>query len=322
MIIKIADLVIEVKSRYRYTFDLCHDYIYEGNEKPVFTVFATDEQLVREREKSPEFTDDVIENTCIYRNICSEILKYDALFIHSAAISVDNRAYMFSANSGTGKTTHMNLWLDKFKDRAFIINGDKPIIRKVNGKFYTFGTPWCGKEGFNKNIGVLLNGICILERAENNTIVRADSKEALVFLLSQTTRPKRADLLELMLKNLGEVIEEIPIFKLGCNMESEACEVAYNAMSENMQEANCALLGGIQFIENIDKLHTTEMGAERIKRNLQIETDNVVQWCRVRILDKDSSIERIGKNWYVTADNCKITVNAHSFTIITAHKVK
>ena len=75
-------------------------------------------------------------------------------------------------------------------------------------------------------------------------------------------------------------------------------------------------------IENIDKLHTTELGAERIKRNLQIDTADAVQWFKVRILDKDAEIERIGKNWYVAAGDCKITVNAYSYTIITAHKVK
>lgn len=75
-------------------------------------------------------------------------------------------------------------------------------------------------------------------------------------------------------------------------------------------------------IENIDKLHTTELGAERIKRNLQIETDNIVSWCRTQILNKDARINRQGKNWYATVGGCKITVNAHSYTIITAHKVK
>lgn len=77
-----------------------------------------------------------------------------------------------------------------------------------------------------------------------------------------------------------------------------------------------------RLIENIDKLHTTEMGAERIKRNCQIETDDVVQWSRERILDKTAKIEGIGKNWYVVTGNFRITVNAHSYTIITAHKVK
>lgn len=75
-------------------------------------------------------------------------------------------------------------------------------------------------------------------------------------------------------------------------------------------------------IENIDKLHTTELGIERIKRNLQIETDDVVQWCKSRILCNDARFERNGKNWYAAADGCKITVNAYSYTIITAHKIK
>ncbi len=75
-------------------------------------------------------------------------------------------------------------------------------------------------------------------------------------------------------------------------------------------------------IENIDKLHTTEMGVKRIKRNCQIETDDVVQWSKVRILDTTASTERIGKNWYIALGDYKITVHAHSYTIITAHKVK
>lgn len=74
-------------------------------------------------------------------------------------------------------------------------------------------------------------------------------------------------------------------------------------------------------LENIDKLHTTEMGVERIKRNLSIETDDVVQWCKTKILNANAVITRRGKNWYADIDNCEITVNAHSCTIITAHKI-
>lgn len=75
-------------------------------------------------------------------------------------------------------------------------------------------------------------------------------------------------------------------------------------------------------IENIYKLHTTEMGMERIRKNLQIETDDVVGWCKERIMSKSAAIERIGKNWYATVGDCKITVNAHSYTVITAHRIK
>ena len=75
-------------------------------------------------------------------------------------------------------------------------------------------------------------------------------------------------------------------------------------------------------IENISKLHTTVMGTERVKRNLQIDDSDVVQWCSVQILDETAKIEKQGKNWYITVNGSKITVNAHSYTIITAHKVK
>ena len=232
MILKIADLIIEVKSRYKYTYDMCFDYLYDGEEAVDFTVFATNEDIEEEYKKTPEFSIDVIENTCIYKNLCTEILKYDAIFIHSAAISVDNVGYIFSANSGTGKTTHMNLWLEKFKNRAFVINGDKPILRKIGNDIKVFGTPWCGKEGLNKNVGVNLTGICILERGEKNIIKKVNLKEALLFIISQTIRPKSLELMSLMYDNISMLLENIPIYKLKCNMEMEACDVSYKAMSE------------------------------------------------------------------------------------------
>lgn len=71
---------------------------------------------------------------------------------------------------------------------------------------------------------------------------------------------------------------------------------------------------------NIEKLHTTEMGVGRIQKNLSLETEDVVEWCKNKILDASANIERRGKNWYVNVENCEITVNAYSYTIITAHK--
>jgi hypothetical protein len=78
----------------------------------------------------------------------------------------------------------------------------------------------------------------------------------------------------------------------------------------------------VKLMSNLDKIHTTELGKERIKKNLCLTTDNVVEWCIKKIQDKNSVIFRKWKNWYITVNNCIITVNAHSFTIITAHKVK
>ena len=77
-----------------------------------------------------------------------------------------------------------------------------------------------------------------------------------------------------------------------------------------------------ELILNLDKLHTTELGVERIKRNLSLDTNDVVAWCKEAINKLNCEITREGKNWYAKIDDCKITVNALSYTIITAHKVK
>lgn len=77
-----------------------------------------------------------------------------------------------------------------------------------------------------------------------------------------------------------------------------------------------------ELLRNLDKLHTTELGIVRIKRNLSLNTDDVIEWCKNKINSADAVIIRNGKNWYANVDNCIITVNAYSYTIITAHKEK
>ncbi len=79
---------------------------------------------------------------------------------------------------------------------------------------------------------------------------------------------------------------------------------------------------GNELILNLDRLHTTELGIERIKRNLCLEAGDVVGWCREKIKASDSGITRKGKNWYISTAGCVITVNAYSYTIITAHRKK
>ncbi len=77
-----------------------------------------------------------------------------------------------------------------------------------------------------------------------------------------------------------------------------------------------------ELLHNIEKVHTTDLGVARISKNLSLSNIDVVEWCKNKILDKNAIITRQGKNWYVVIDNIKITVNAHSYTIITAHKIK
>lgn len=75
-------------------------------------------------------------------------------------------------------------------------------------------------------------------------------------------------------------------------------------------------------LSNVDKVHTTKLGFERIKKNLHLENDNVVEFCKSKILDKSCNIYREGKNWYCEIENMRITINSYSYTIITAHLIK
>ena len=75
-------------------------------------------------------------------------------------------------------------------------------------------------------------------------------------------------------------------------------------------------------LDSIEKIHTTELGLVRIQRNLSLIETDIVQWCKSFILDPSSRITRPGKNWYIQKDSIILTVNAHSYTIITAHKQK
>lgn len=77
-----------------------------------------------------------------------------------------------------------------------------------------------------------------------------------------------------------------------------------------------------RLLDNIDKIHITEMGIERILKNLKIDTTNVVEYCKNKVLDKNCNIYKQGKNWYCEVDNIKITINSYSYTIITAHIIK
>ena len=74
-------------------------------------------------------------------------------------------------------------------------------------------------------------------------------------------------------------------------------------------------------LSNVDKFHTTKMGIDRIRKNLKLDTNNVVEYCKNKVLDKNCHIYKQGKNWYCEIDNIKITINSYSYTIITAHTI-
>lgn len=163
-----------------------------------------------------------------------KLLEYNGMYLHSSTVVVDGQAYSFSAPCRTGKSTHTSLWLKMLGDRAYIINDDKAAFRKIDDKFYVFGTPFSGKNDINVNTSVELGGICFVEQSETNLIERLSNDEALSLLISQTVRPSNPDRMILLCDFLDDLLKNIPIYKLKCNISLEAAELSYKTMSRRL----------------------------------------------------------------------------------------
>lgn len=231
--IKIAKLVIEIDNKYNFVKKQCFDYIVDNNEKTDFVVNASDESIKSEREISNnKFSDGYLESVCVYRNIANILPKYNAFVLHAAVVCVDNFAYAFSAKSGVGKSTHIRLWRKLLGEKVSVINGDKPIIRIIDGKVYAFGTPWCGKEGYNNNSFALLKSLCFIERDELNSIELMDNSNAVKKIMHQIFIPKNKENISELLYLLDYTFKNIDIWKLKCNMDISAAKLSYNTMKD------------------------------------------------------------------------------------------
>lgn len=170
------------------------------------------------------------ESTLILTQICNRILEnYDGFFFHSSSLMLDNEAYVFTAVSGTGKSTHTALWRKLFKEQVVMINDDKPIIRKKDGVFYVYGTPWMGKSDIGNNVKAPVKAVYILQRGEKNSAVRVKTGEVFKNILEATVVPTDRKNMEKLLTLLDEFFSSVPLFRLTCNMDIEAAQIAYNA---------------------------------------------------------------------------------------------
>lgn len=161
-----------------------------------------------------------------------KLLDFNAFMLHASAVVLDGYAYLFSAPSGTGKSTHTALWEEYFKDRGvYVINDDKPVIMLENGEFYVYGTPWSGKTDKNANRKVKLGGICFLERNDENFIEKIEPKDALPKLVWQTARAKTTDKMTEFMDICNELLKVTTVWRMGCRMDYEAVCMAYEAMS-------------------------------------------------------------------------------------------
>ena len=226
----IAGLTVEIKAGGR-TQAQAEAYRTSQVREPDIVVEANYHHY---REKYPYLEDDDACYVYAAREFYFKLLDFDGMMLHSSAVVVDDRAYLFSAASGTGKSTHTSLWLEKFGDRAYILNDDKPALRLIDGVWYACGTPWSGKYDISKPACVPLAGIAFLNRGETNHIEPYKGAKVAFELLNQMPRYNKQ--MPRILNLLDQLVRQVPVWKLYCNMDKEAAEVSYAAMSGNVKE--------------------------------------------------------------------------------------
>ncbi len=219
--------------------ELGRDYLAEEGAQTDISFDATEEAL-RLAQKNPDVPWDKCAFIASARRFYAHLLSFGGFAVHASAVVLDGKAYLFSADSGTGKSTHAALWCEHFgKERAYILNDDKPIIRKIDGRYYAYGAPWCGSSGINVNRCAQVQGIAFIEQSTVDWIEPMLPGHALIQLLRQSDPMVRREATDNLLTLFGLFIGQVPIFRMGCTIGDSAVLMAHGTMSKNAGEANC-----------------------------------------------------------------------------------
>lgn len=227
--IKVAGIPIGIDNRSSYIERLCRGYVVEG-ETPEFTVSAAKEEVEQTMARLKKYGYGYVESLCLYRKICLRMAKYQTFFMHAAVVAVDGRAYVFAAPSGTGKTTHVRLWLQLLGDRAKVLNGDKPLFRFIDGVLYACGTPWQGKEHMGENIKCPVQGICFLEQSPENHIRSLNLQDVTRRIFHQLLIPTEEEEFNRYWVLLEKLLDTTSFYLLQCNRDLEAARLSYETM--------------------------------------------------------------------------------------------
>ena len=234
LLCKIADLFVSVPTAGGLS-SRCAEYVWPSEAKTDIVIHP---ELYRTEKYDPRLPENTVPYMESAYQFCRALIGFEGFYLHSSAVEVDGKAYLFSGPCGMGKSTHTRIWQQVFGEKAQVFNDDKPALRLIDGRWYAYGTPWCGKDGININMKVPLAGICFLKQAPNNRIRRLDSMEAFSMFMTQTLRKElTAEEMAALLQTTDHLIREIPIFELENRPEPAAAQLSYETMRRAAEEA-------------------------------------------------------------------------------------
>ena len=230
----IAGLVTELEPKYDYTKRLAEPFIYEGDRPADISLKITDEYYDDLRRRAvPSASDGELENFAFSTLFNRRAIPFKTMLVHSSAIVCDGKAYLFSADSGVGKSTHTRLWLKAFGDKVHILNDDKPVVRLDGEQVIVCGTPFDGGSGIAVGGNYPLGAIIFIERGERNFFRVPDNKEIIRRLYFQTAHMVSAQTADKMLGNFSLLLSMAKCYVFSCNTDISAAHTAYDFLISN-----------------------------------------------------------------------------------------
>ena len=150
-------------------------------------------------------------------------LEHNRLVLHASGIIFEDNAILFSAPSGTGKSTHTSLW-KQYYPQTIVFNDDAPMISFENGEIIAWGTPWSGTSGVNLNKGAKLNSVIFLEQAKECSIKKTEGTDAIFRMFQEISKPVYPKLMQSMLDKMSLVLTDVPAYVLSCDISENAVE--------------------------------------------------------------------------------------------------
>lgn len=237
--LRVADLVVRVRPLHSVVGRLCKDYVVDTPLAADFEIGATQAAINFERDMATEgadWTDAYLETLAVQRAIANRLPGQRRLLAHGAVIEFEGRAYLFTAPSGTGKSTHIRLWRRYLDGAVRVINGDKPFVRIPESRDeppVVYGTPWAGKEGWQRNDSAPLAGIVLLSRSEPgaSSIHPASATLNLDMIMRQVYFPPDAEASMLTLDLLDAMLARVPVYDLACDMSEDAVRASFEGLT-------------------------------------------------------------------------------------------
>lgn len=227
----IADLVTEFEPKYSKIKKLALPFEYNGNRQTDISLSVSNTSINNLlTQMVPDTAVEQAEEFALAGRFAKSIIKYNAMLIHSSALEYGGKAYLFSAESGIGKSTHTALWRKAFGEEVRMINDDKPVVRIYDDKAVAYGTPFDGGSGIAENIFAPLGAVVFLERGEINSVRKPKTAEIIRKLYFSSARFVDKAAVDKMLKNFDSLLECCDFYILTCNTDISAAYTARNAI--------------------------------------------------------------------------------------------